>query len=1065
MTVASTQCRIEYLGAGSVGPYAIPFYFLNDADISAATVVAATGAQTPLVLGANFSLIGAGVPAGGSLTLVVVLPVGSRLIIWRDPSPIQNVDYTPHDPLAAEVTETAFDRLVMLVQRIRDIVLNRALRFPDGDTVTTGTLPNSVDRAGKYLAFDSQGLPIAAAAPVGGGGGAGTVTNVSGGATAEITVAVATGATTPVITASINANNVAFAKIANVATGVILGRTTAGAGSIEALIPGQARTVLGLGTMALAATGDYIPIAGGNTTGPLGVGGAPIGAEILHTQGFMTSEGATAGANYSAYWKRATATPLTGQPIAGYDVLTWDGAASVAVATITVRATQNHAAGVNGTRLQFRNTANGTAAVREVASLDEDGTFRKVVGGVVIAAGGAYEAGSIYSDANWGMLFRALTAAPVLFHEFGFVNSAATMIANISKEGSYIPLGGRIASPHHPQFGARADYDPAAVTGWDDAAAIQNCCNWLADHGGGVCQLEASFNGHIARYRLNSAVTVPVGVTLRGPHVSVSSGFFSETPFINTPFNPSVDLVIGSYSDYTTDIATDRIQRVAHGWLNNQVVALVTNVFVPGSVPPTGIVEGTRYFIVNKTANDFQLSATLGGAAINLTVANGVGSLIYNIVSTGGDGMGPRDKGGSIWITFDAGRGDGTATYNVADAAALPTTSHATRTQALMVNGSLEGLYIFSSVYNFGLAAVVTDNAIWNSAWNGGTFAGLAVRANSEDCNIRNCFIGGFMQAVLQYGRPRGTYENVLIDCVNGLEIIASLDNTRLKNVHAYPFCAIGSSISSLARLGTFLYMHGSVDWPDVVNCFTFGHKNGFMLYGVNSGRFVNIGADNHPVAWAGTKGIYLKDTNTYNVFTNCHTSHREYGVYLEHLGLEATTILGHSAIGCNTGVYLLNGDACIVGGVLDCTDAAATKTGIENAGAGVIHLVTPTFVGCTNNTVCTAAGRIRGVPAIQGGAVASINNVSWGPFSSRRQITGAVQINTIDAKSRDGGTQITLHFLGAPTVKHNQAAVGDFKPIMLAGAVDFVASANDQLRLEYDSTDSKWYEIARCVI
>ncbi len=45
--------------------------------------------------------------------------------------------------------------------------------------------------------------------------------------------------------------------LANVATGVILGRNTAGSGTSEELAPSTARTVLGLGTAAQSATGDF----------------------------------------------------------------------------------------------------------------------------------------------------------------------------------------------------------------------------------------------------------------------------------------------------------------------------------------------------------------------------------------------------------------------------------------------------------------------------------------------------------------------------------------------------------------------------------------------------------------------------------------------------------------------------------------------------------------------------------------------------------------------------------------------------------------------------------------
>jgi hypothetical protein len=107
-------------------------------------------------------------------------------------------------------------------------------------------------------------------------------------------------------------------------------------------------------------------------------------------------------------------------------------------------------------------------------------------------------------------------------------------------------------------------------------------------------------------------------------------------------------------------------------------------------------------------------------------------------------------------------------------------------------------------------------------------------------------------------------------------------------------------------------------------------------------------------------------------------------------------------------------------------------------------------------------SARLQGA---QGAAVAAANNLALGTDGSRFQISGATQINLLDNSSWQGGAIVTLHFQSTPTVKHDQAASGNNKPIMLAGAADFVASANDQLVLQYDSTDSKWYEISRTVI
>lgn len=100
-----------------------------------------------------------------------------------------------------------------------------------------------------------------------------------------------------------------------------------------------------------------------------------------------------------------------------------------------------------------------------------------------------------------------------------------------------------------------------------------------------------------------------------------------------------------------------------------------------------------------------------------------------------------------------------------------------------------------------------------------------------------------------------------------------------------------------------------------------------------------------------------------------------------------------------------------------------------------------------------------------QGAAVAAANNLALGTDGNYFQISGATQINLLSASGWLGGAQVTLKFASTPTVKHNQVVSGVNKPILLAGAVDFVASANDTLTLVYDGTDAAWYEVARAVI
>lgn len=66
----------------------------------------------------------------------------------------------------------------------------------------------------------------------------------------------------------------------------------------------------------------------------------------------------------------------------------------------------------------------------------------------------------------------------------------------------------------------------------------------------------------------------------------------------------------------TGDDTSEVITAPAHGLSNDQQVIVLA---APGAVIPTGLAENTEYFVVNVTTDTFQLSATQGGAAVNIT--------------------------------------------------------------------------------------------------------------------------------------------------------------------------------------------------------------------------------------------------------------------------------------------------------------------------------------------------------------------------------------------------------------------------------------------------------------
>jgi hypothetical protein len=111
---------------------------------------------------------------------------------------------------------------------------------------------------------------------------------------------------------------------------------------------------------------------------------------------------------------------------------------------------------------------------------------------------------------------------------------------------------------------------------------------------------------------------IPPSTTVRfiGAWDAVTAGnFLGMTP--NGGGTPQ-DFVVNA-----ADVTSNTLDCVAHGFSNGDTVVLWA---VPGDPLPTGLAEGTVYFVVGATTDTLQLATTSGGAAIDIT-AIGAGFL------------------------------------------------------------------------------------------------------------------------------------------------------------------------------------------------------------------------------------------------------------------------------------------------------------------------------------------------------------------------------------------------------------------------------------------------------
>lgn len=159
MTIATAIARADYAGNGISVMFPVPFYFLEAPHIEVVRR-GVDGVETALSKDVHFTVAGAGVKAGGAITMLTAPASGEQLTIRRKVPITQTLDYVANDPFPAESHELGLDKSAMIDQQLAEEI-SRTLRAPVTDPIVT-TLPRAADRASKFMAFDAVGNPIAA---------------------------------------------------------------------------------------------------------------------------------------------------------------------------------------------------------------------------------------------------------------------------------------------------------------------------------------------------------------------------------------------------------------------------------------------------------------------------------------------------------------------------------------------------------------------------------------------------------------------------------------------------------------------------------------------------------------------------------------------------------------------------------------------------------------------------------------------------------------------------------------------------------------------------------------
>lgn len=156
MTITSSTARVNYSGNSSTQDFSVPFKFFED-DHLVVIIRSSAGVDTTQTLTTDYTVTGAGNPAGGQVSMLTAPATGETLIIYRAVPLTQEIDYIANDPFPAESHEEALDKLTMITQQ-QQLGVSRSVRFPDADSDSlSAVLPAATVRASKYLSFDASG--------------------------------------------------------------------------------------------------------------------------------------------------------------------------------------------------------------------------------------------------------------------------------------------------------------------------------------------------------------------------------------------------------------------------------------------------------------------------------------------------------------------------------------------------------------------------------------------------------------------------------------------------------------------------------------------------------------------------------------------------------------------------------------------------------------------------------------------------------------------------------------------------------------------------------------------
>ncbi len=163
MTSTTTSAKVRYDGDGTTKPFPTTFKFIDNSHVKA-VLRDSSDVETTQIETTNYTLAGSGDEGGGTLTMIVAPATGEVLIITLDVPFTQEKKFPLGGPFPSTQVEEMGDLAAMSSSKNNENI-QRTLRVPDSDSQNDADLVLPIDsaRASKFLSFDTNGKPIAAA--------------------------------------------------------------------------------------------------------------------------------------------------------------------------------------------------------------------------------------------------------------------------------------------------------------------------------------------------------------------------------------------------------------------------------------------------------------------------------------------------------------------------------------------------------------------------------------------------------------------------------------------------------------------------------------------------------------------------------------------------------------------------------------------------------------------------------------------------------------------------------------------------------------------------------------